>query len=354
MSRILSLPGLIDIHVHLRDPGQTHKEDFFTGTCAALAGGVTTVFDMPNNVVPIFTKVALEEKMEIARQKAVCDWGLYFGTDGKNTHEFQYVANKVAGLKVYLTSTTGNYFVEDVHLLKNIFATWPKIKPIVVHAEGEKINLACKLALRFKKKIHVTHIATREALENVLLGRKKGLDVTCDVTPHHLFLTDAYAKKYQNLATVKPPLGSQKDVDYLWDHLSDIDCIATDHAPHTQEEKKSKNSPFGMPGLEIMLPLLMTAVYEKRLYIEDIIRMTNTNPRRIFGIGQDPNTYTEIDSEEDYTIGESSYFTKCGWSPFEGKRVFGKVKNVFIAGRKVYSEGTVLVSAGFGKNHFFG
>src|SRR3989344_6887294 len=118
MAHLLRLPGLIDIHVHLRDPGQTHKEDFYTGSCAALAGGVTTVFDMPNNRSPIFSQQALTNKETIASQKAVCDWGLYFGSDGKNVRDFQKVKDRVVGLKLYLSLTTGKYLIEDNNLVK--------------------------------------------------------------------------------------------------------------------------------------------------------------------------------------------------------------------------------------------
>ncbi|MCL5797625.1 MAG: amidohydrolase family protein, partial [Patescibacteria group bacterium] len=126
MPKILRLPGFIDIHVHLRDPGQTNKEDFYTGTCAAIAGGVTSVFDMPNNLEPIFSIEALEKKEREAREKAVCDYGLYFGTDGKNTELFEKVARRVVGLKLYLSLTTGKYVVGNPDLVSLIFKKWPK------------------------------------------------------------------------------------------------------------------------------------------------------------------------------------------------------------------------------------
>ena len=120
MPKLLRLPGLIDIHVHFRDPGQTYKEDFYTGTCSALAGGVTVVFDMPNNIRSIFTQEDLQEKVNIAQKKAVCDWGLYFGTDGKNIDEFDKVRDLVAGLKIYLEETTGGLIVENKNLVEKI------------------------------------------------------------------------------------------------------------------------------------------------------------------------------------------------------------------------------------------
>lgn len=343
--KILTLPGLIDIHVHLRDPGETYKEDFLTGTRAALAGGMTTVFDMPNNIRPVFSKDALDEKICIAEKKAVCDWGLYFGTDGKNISEFEKVIGDVVGLKIYLTETTGKYFIEDPSLLRAIFSAWPESKPIVIHAEGEKIDLALSLGSQYKKRIHITHIANQEMLEKILEFRKKGQSVTCDVTPHHLFLNT----ENSSMKSVKPHLGSLKDNEFFWQHLGDIECIASDHAPHTKKEKAQRDPPSGFPGLETMLPLLLTAVREKRMTIEDIIRMTHTNPMKLFGMNQSDDTYTEIDTEQEYSIGSSGYYSKSAWSPFEGKKGIGVVKKVFLRGRLVFSEGKILALPGCGK-----
>src|SRR3989344_7458033 len=170
--KLIRLPGLIDMHVHLRDPGETQKEDFYTGTSAALAGGITTVFDMPNNIEPIFTEKALEVKLRVAKSKAVCDWGLYFGTDGKNTHLFDKIAEKVVGLKLYLNLTTGKYLVEDEDLVIKIFQTWPKQKLLVVHAEGEKVDLALKMCQRFKNKLHIAHVSTKKTLEKIIMSKK--------------------------------------------------------------------------------------------------------------------------------------------------------------------------------------
>lgn len=349
MSKRLKLPGLIDIHVHFRDPGQTHKEDFFTGTSVALSGGVTTVFDMPNNLEPIFTYEKLMEKVNIAKQKSVCDWGLYFGTDGKNSGEFEKVVDKVVGLKIYLSLTTGKYVVADEKLIEAVFQKWPKEKILVVHTEGDRIDLSIRLAEKYGNKLHITHVNTKEMLEKIISAKKDNLDITCDVTPHHLFLTEEYIQT-GGFGLVKPSLVTQEEQDYLWKNLNMVDCIATDHAPHTLEEKKSMNVPVGIPGLETMLPLLLTATYEKRLSIEEIIRLTNTNPQKIFGIKQDEYTYVEVDLDEKYKIENKNLKTKCGWSPFEGWEVYGKVKKVFLRGTKVFENGEILVRPGFGQN----
>lgn len=350
MSTILRLPGLIDIHVHLRDPGETLKEDFYTGTCAALAGGVTTVFDMPNNLEPIFTYEKLLEKIRVIRKKAVCDWGLYFGTDGKNTSEFEKVKDLTIGLKVYLNSTTGKLSIKDDSLVEKIFKYWPKNKIIVVHAEGEKINLAIGLATKYRNRMHITHVSTKNDLEKIIAAKTKGLLITCDITPNYLFLTNDDAARLGGFGVVRPSLAIKEDQDYLWSHLKDIDCIATDHASHTISEKLAFNPPSGMPGLETMLSLLLTAVVQNKISIDEIIRLTNINPRKIFDISQDKNTYVEVDMKEKYIIENKNLFTKCGWSPFDGWEVYGKVKSVYIRGAKVFEEGKVLVEPGFGRN----
>lgn len=350
MSKLIRLPGLIDIHVHLRDPGETHKEDFYTGTSAALAGGVTTVFDMPNNLRPIFTYEKLAEKIKIASDKAVCDYGFYFGTDGKNTEEFDKVKDLVIGLKVYLNLTTGKLLIENDKLVEDIFKIWQKNKVIIVHAEREKVDLSLKLASKYGNKIHITHVAMKEDLEKIITAKKENLNITCDTTPNFLFLTNEEAKKLGNFGLIKPSIGTQTDQDYLWEKLKYIDCIATDHSPHTIDEKKANNLPTGIPGLETTLPLLLNAVKDKKITIEEIIRLTNTNPQKIFGIKQDNETFIEVDLDEKYKIENKNLKTKCGWSPFDGWEVYGKVKRTFIRGVKVYENGKVLVNPGFGQN----
>lgn len=350
MSKLIRFPGLIDIHVHLRDPGQTHKEDFYTGTCAALAGGVTTVFDMPNNIEPIFSYEKLIGKLKIVSQKAVCDFGLYFGTDGRNTDEFSKVQKLVVGLKIYLNLTTGKYLVDDARQVEKVFQAWPKDKVIVVHAEGEKIDLAIDLCRKYKNKVHITHISTKKDLDKTTYAKAEKLNLTCDVSVNHLFLTQKDLPYLNGFGVVKPPISSQENVDYLWNNLKYIDCIATDHAPHTKNEKKMYDPPTGTPGLETMLPLLLTSVRKNMISIDNLIRLTNTNPQKIFGFKQEKNTYLEVDLNEEYKIENNNLKTKCAWSPFQGWKVKGKVKNVFIRGTKVFSEGKILVRSGYGKN----
>ena len=349
MSSLLRLPGLIDIHVHLRDFEESQKEDFFTGTSAAAAGGITTVCDMPNNLRPVFTVARLEEKIAAARKKAVVDCAFYFGSNGQNTEEFVKAAPLVTGLKIYLNVSTGQFKIENEDLLENIFSAWPKEKIIMVHAEGDKVDQALGLAAKFGRKIHITHVSTKRDLEVILSAKKDKIAVTCDTTPNYLFLSDEDFQKMGPLALMKPNLATQSDQEFLWQNLYSIDCISTDHASHTIDEKKSAKPPFGVPGLETLLPLLLTALADGRLTVKEIIRLTNEGPRKIFAIHQDIETYTEAETGGEYKIENKMLLTKCGWSPYDGWTVKGKVVKTVIRGQTVFQNSKILVPPGFGR-----
>lgn len=345
---MIKLPGLIDVHVHLRDPGQTHKEDFFTGTSAALAGGFTTILDMPNNKIPITSIRALEEKQKIASEKIVCDVGFYFGSLGENLKDFEKVQNKVFGLKIYLNQTTGNYIVNE-RVFKKICQTWPKKMPILLHAEADVIEKITEIANETGQWVHICHISSKKELQTIINAKKKGYKVTCGVTPHHLFLTNADEKKLGLFGMMKPSLKSKKDIDFIWKNLKYIDVIESDHAPHTVGEKKTGQPLFGVSGLETTLPLLLTAVSQKKISINQLIKLCFENPKKLLNIKTDKNTYIEIDEKEEYIINNKNLKTKSGWSPFHGWKVKGKIKKVFIRGKKVFENGKILVKPGFGK-----
>lgn len=347
----LSLPGLIDPHVHLRDPGLTHKEDFYTGTASALAGGYTCILDMPNNALPITTRKRLEEKMDIASQKIVCDVGFYFGSMGDNLEEFEKVKDRVLGLKLYLNQTTGNFLL-DKKSLSRVFSAFPQSLPILVHAEGEAVSDVVHAVKETGHKTHVCHVGAEE-LKEIIKAKEEGLPITCGVTPHHLFLTEDDAKTLGPFGKMKPPLLSKIDVAFLWKNLNFIDVIESDHAPHTKEEKEGNppagGPPYGVPGLETTLPLLLTAVADGKLTVDEIIRLCHTNPAKIFGIPTDPATKIEIDIHKSYIINPKSLFTKCGWSPFAGWKVKGKVYRVVLRGKEVYRDGKIIATAGSGR-----
>lgn len=350
---IIVFPGLIDTHVHLRDPGQTEKEDFYTGTCAALAGGFTTVLDMPNNKFPVTTEERLDEKIKLAQKKAVCDIGFYFGSLGDNLDEFKKVnppagGGKVFGIKLYLNLTTGGFII-DKTILKKVYENWKSGQPILVHSEENVVNDVLSIVKKTGKKTHFCHIASRYELSRIIKAKEDGLPVTCGVTPHHLFLTENDIRHLGPYGTMKPPLHKQSDIDYLWKNIKKIDIIESDHAPHTITEKESGQPPSGVTGLETTLPLLLNEVANKRLTIEEIVRLCYANPRKIFNIKTDKNSRIEVDLNESYFIDNKDLKTKCGWTPFHGWKVKGRVKRVFIRGKKVFADGKILVKKSFGK-----
>ncbi len=346
---IITLPGLIDPHVHLRDPGQTHKEDFYTGTAAALAGGYTMVLDMPNNVDPITTLHKLAAKRAWAESKAVADIGFNFGTLGDNLDEFTKVIDSVSALKVYLNVTTGGFII-DKSKLCSIYEAWPLssngvARPIMLHAEDDVSDLVMATLQAVPKPTHMCHVSSQRELEFVMAAKAAGLPISCGVTPHHLFLTDKDAQRLGSYGHMKPYLKPQADVDFLWAHLDAIDIIESDHAPHTKEEKDGDTPPFGVPGLETTLPLLLTAERDGRITRQQIIEKTHDNAARIFNLPEQPDTSVEVELG-DFTINDDKLQTKCGWSPFDGTPVAGKITKVTLRGEVVYENDQILVAAG--------
>ncbi len=187
-------------------------------------------------------------------------------------------------------------------------------------------------------------------------AKEKGYPVTCEVGPHHLFLsTDdfddlSHNGKYPGRKEVRPRLATPEDQQALWDNLEFIDCFATDHAPHLLKEKDSENPPPGFPGVDAALPLYLTAIHVNRLSLDDIIAKMYTNPRRIFGLSVQPETWVEIDPEVEYILFGANSLSKSRWTPFEGWQVKGRVERVVLRGQTVYENGKILVKPGYGQN----
>ncbi|MEK9186656.1 MAG: amidohydrolase family protein [Patescibacteria group bacterium] len=339
-------PGFIDAHVHLREPGATHKEDFYTGSKAAVRGGFTFIIDMPNNPAPTISKERLEEKIALADQKAVCDIGFHFGTNGKNTDQFAYAAasNRVYGLKLYCNHTTGEMLIEDLTLLENVFSAWRSDKPILVHAEGVQLAAVIALAQLYNQRLHICHISQAIEVELVKRAKAKNQSITAGVCPHHLYMTGQDRETMKGYAIMKPPLGTRADQNALWAGLQDgtIDIVETDHAPHTREEKEKNPPAFGVPGLETAVGLMYKAVKDKRIKGQDVVKYLYTNPKKIFNIPDQPDTYIEIDPEAEYIAGQDGYESKCGWSPFDGWKLNGKVATVVIRGKKIVEGGKII------------
>jgi dihydroorotase-like cyclic amidohydrolase len=348
----LRLPGLIDPHVHLRDPGATHKEDWASGTAAALAGGFTYVLDMPNNTPPITTEAALAAKEAAAAARARCDYGIHFGAGADNAAEAAALAPRCAGLKLYLDATFGPLWLEGLDPLMTHFATWPKDRPILVHAEGRTVAAVLFVAELHDRSVHICHVSRRDEIELIAAAKARGVRVTCEVCPHHLFLTLEGCGLPPGYIEVRPRLASQRDVDALWAHLPIIDCFATDHAPHTVAEKESATPPPGFPGLETALAQWLTGAHAGRLTMDDIIARMHTNPARIFGLPPQPDTWIEVDLDCEWTDQAARMHSRCAWTPFEGQRLRGKVTAVTLRGQLAYDGEQVLAAPGSGQNAF--
>jgi carbamoyl-phosphate synthase/aspartate carbamoyltransferase/dihydroorotase len=363
---MIKLPGLIDPHVHLREPGATHKEDWDTGTSAALAGGVTLVLAMPNTTPPIFNADTFGLALDAARSKARCDYAQFLGAGpdnmGWNTHAD--LPPRAAGLKMYLDSTFGQLRLDSMILWQAHFKTWPKGMPIVAHSESRSMAAVILMAAIYDRSVHIAHVSLKEEILLIKAAKERGIKVTCEVTPHHLFLPLPPNPLSRGTGeggggrgvgggsrfSVRPRLATKDDIDALWQNLDVIDCFATDHAPHTLAEKDGDNPPPGFPGLETALPLLLTSVSEGRLTINDVLSRMVTNPRRIFNLPDQPETWVEVDENAPYEIRAAEMHSRCGWTPFEGWQVKGRVRKVVLRGKTAFEDGRVLAEPGYGKN----
>lgn len=365
---MIQLPGLIDPHVHMREPGGEHKEDWDSGTAAALAGGFTLVLAMPNTKPPVTDAASLELALSAARGKARCDYAQFLGAGPDNAEAAAGLAGRAAGLKMYLDQTYGPLRLDDMTLWMQHFERWPAEMPIVAHAESRSMAAVLLLAQLFDRPVHIAHVSLREEIQLIRKAKECGLKVTCEVAPHHLLPPSPYfaemgrgqgeGQNSVNLGEgqgggrleVRPRLNTPADRQALWEALDVIDCFATDHAPHTLAEKDGPNPPPGFPGLETALPLLLSAVHAGRLTLDDVILRCHTNPRRIFNLPDQPDTWIEIDPDAEWTIRAANSFTRCGWTPYEGMTVRGRVERVMLHGQEAYRGGKVTAVPGTGRN----
>jgi carbamoyl-phosphate synthase/aspartate carbamoyltransferase/dihydroorotase len=348
---MIKIPGLIDPHVHVREPGATHKEDWDTATSAALAGGFTTILAMPNTLPPVTDTETLATSLNAAGQKARCDYAQYLGAGPENTQNAASLADRVAGLKMYLDQTYGPLRLDEMTLWMEHFKNWPTSAPVVAHAERRTMAAAILVASLYNHPLHLAHVSLKEEILLIRRAKEQGLKITCEVSPHHLFLSQ---EDIPNLGAgrseVRPRLATLEDQAALWQNLDVIDCFATDHAPHTLAEKDSATPPPGFPGLETALPLLLNALHQERLSLDDLVLRMHTNPQRIFNLPAQPDTWIEIDTEEEWYISATRTFTRCRWTPFEGWQVRGRLKRVVLRGVEAFNDGQVCAPAGTGIN----
>jgi dihydroorotase len=363
----LKLPGLIDAHVHLREPGYTHKEDFYTGTMAALAGGVTTVLDMPNTRPPTATPTELAAKARLASAKAVCDVGLFVGATTSELDAYLPAAQAACGLKIYVSETFGSLRIEELGLLHRLFRTWAEkadetgyrsssrpagIGPVAVHAEELMLPVCLNLSNLYAVPLHVVHVSRRSEIELIRRAKENGYRVTCEVTPHHLFLSTDDLPRLGPLGDMRPRLATPDDVTSLWRNMEFVDIIATDHAPHTLAEKgilgPVESPPPGVPGLETMLPLLLTAVHTGRLELDDVVKRCVSGPRRVYGLPEQPETRIEVDIDAKYSLEDAGMRTKVGWTPFASMPVYGRIERVVVRNKTVFEQGQITANPGSG------
>ena len=256
---------------------------------------------------------------------------------------------------MYLDQTYGPLRLDEMTIWMEHFARWPKEAPVVAHAEGRSIAAVILMAQLFDRSVHIAHVARKEEILLIRAAKEKGLKVTCEVGPHHLLLSEAdFATNGGRLsggrAEVRPRLASLEDQQALWDNLEFIDCFATDHAPHTAQEKDSATPPPGFPGLESALPLLLTAARHGKLTIEDILARCVVNPRAIFGLPEQPDTWIEVDENAEWNLSAQGMFSRSAWSPFDGWPVTGRVSRVVLRGQAAYADGVILAQPGSGRN----
>ncbi|MDF1558344.1 MAG: dihydroorotase [ANME-2 cluster archaeon] len=366
-NNMLVLPGIIDVHVHFREPGMSYKEDWFTGSCAAAAGGVTTVIDHPNTKPPTLDERAFREKMKLASSRSIVDFGINGGVHN-NLDDLgtMWKAGVTAFGEIFLGESTGSMTVSRDQMTDAMQVTKDMGALACVHAEDQDIlesygkitkgdmdpeaysksrpNMSEAVAvsntvedaLAFGAKAHLCHISTREAAGIIRrakygdYGGSEGL-ITAEAAPHHLFLSNKDYERLGSLAKMNPPLRKRRSIQYLWNALNDgtIDIVASDHAPHSENEKSTDiwSAPAGVPGVETMLPLMLVAVRRNLLSLSRMVEVMCTNPAMIFGLdkhlkgaiwkGFDADLVI-VDTTRVNDIDVDRLHSKAGWTPYEG------------------------------------
>jgi dihydroorotase len=369
------LPGVIDPQVHFREPGLEYKEDLFTASCACARGGVTSFLEMPNTRPLTTTQAALDDKLNRAAEKCLVNYGFFIGATAEMLPDL-LEATPACGIKIFMGSMHGDLLIDEETLLDQIFSKGDRL--IAVHAENqarirdrrqqfagitdpaihsqiqdnqaalEATQLALKLSKKYQRRLHILHLSTAEEAE--LLRHEKPAWVTAEATPQHLLLNTSAYETIGTRAQMNPPLRSPHDNQVLWQALLDgvIDLIATDHAPHTLEEKAKSypDSPSGMPGVETSLALMLTQAMQGRCTVAQVANWMSTAVAKAYripnkgaiAIGYDADLVL-VDLNTYRTVRREDQLTKCGWSSFEGWNLTGWAVTTIVGGQIVFDHG---------------
>ena len=355
----LIMPGVIDVHTHMREPGIINKEDFKTGSRACAKAGITTFYDMPNTIPTTTTLENLLEKKKLASKKSIVNFGFHFGgSKNDNIEEIKEVLknSEANTVKIFMNVTTGEMLIEDDDILKKVFKN---SKLVLVHAENEMIDKAIELNKNYGKGLYVCHIPSAEELKKVISAKKnkdlntKEHPIYAEVTPHHLFLNIEIRESTERnkmLLRMKPELREKSDNEFLWEAINqgEVDTIGTDHAPHLISEKLEKIT-FGMPGVETSLALMINAFNERKISLETIQKLMCENPAKIMKIEKrgklQEGFFADIivvDTQKDWIVGvDDTIESKCGWTPYENWKLKGKNTMTIVNGKIIYENGKI-------------
>ncbi len=372
------MPGGIDPHVHFREPGATHKEDLASGSRAAAKGGITSFFEMPNTDPPAESIATIADKKRRAAESSCVHYNFFVAASNTNIEELMAIEN-VAGIKIFMGSSTGNLLVDDPNMLAEIFDKTRHT--IAIHSEDEDIirnnrdqippdsvhahyairsveaavkctQRAIGLALKYQRRLHICHLTTAEECELIRIVRQTAPYITTEVSPQHLLLAapDIY-DQIDCLAQINPPIREQRHADALWRGLQNgvVQFVATDHAPHTLEEKclPFGQAPSGMPGVETSIPLMLNLAAQQKCTYNDVVQWCSTQPAHHYKIrgkghlkpGYDGDV-TLLDLEKKQTLRHTDMISKSGWTAFDGHHVQGAVVMTCVKGQIVYREGS--------------
>ena len=389
-SGLTVLPGCIDTQVHFREPGSTDTEDLHSGSRAAIVGGITSVFEMPNTNPPTSNKIEFRKKLDLAKNRMYCNYAFYFGATPDNESELADLKDLegCCGIKLFAGSSTGNLLVQHEDDIEKVFKSSSKV--VSVHSEDEEIlnmrkklikegdvhshplwrNEECaisstrrivRIAERYKKKAHILHVTTKQEID--FLSQHKG-NITFEITPQHLtiFAPDCY-DKLGTYAQMNPPIRDKSHYDRLWYGVRNnfLDTIGSDHAPHLKanKDKTYPNSPSGMPGIQTLVPVMLNHVNDEKLTIQQFVNFVCENPVKIFGIKNKgfikkdfDADLTIVDMNKKIKIKNENIESKCKWSPFNGMEFKGIPVATIVNGQIKMKNGKILGNPE-GKTLFF-